>query len=239
MKQVLLASMVLALLLPSAAQVAQPAPSVQARPSQAVPANVPVVGAELAQMLNNLEQAAQTANVDVAKLRIEKWKADGSVKQQLQGNADSIQRNLTNALPGMIQQVRTNPQDLAASFKLYRNLNALYDVFSTLAESAGAFGPKNDYEALSTDVVNLDKLRLSLGNHLENLAVSKDQQIQQLRQDVQRAQAAATPPPPPKKIVVEDEQPKQHVVKKKATTKKPAEQQTKQPAQTPPNPGKQ
>src|SRR5208283_1400409 len=99
--------------------------------------------------LDKLQAAASQADIDIGHMRIEKWKADGESKRQAQSNADSVQRNLTSALPGLIEAVRSAPQDLNAEFKLYRILNALYDVMGSLAESAGAFGPKGDYEALS------------------------------------------------------------------------------------------
>src|SRR2546423_45334 len=76
-------------------------------------------------------------------------KADSADKQQAQANADSVERNLTAALPGMISAVRTAPQDMAANFKLYRNMNALYDVMKTLTEASAAFGQKQDYQTLA------------------------------------------------------------------------------------------
>ncbi len=90
--------------------------------------------------LERLQSAASQATVDLGNLRIDKWKADAESKQQARANVDSLQRNLTSALPGLIDAARLAPQDLSAEFKLYRNLNALYDVFASLTEAAGAFG---------------------------------------------------------------------------------------------------
>ena len=50
-------------------------------------------------LLSQLEQASQAAQVDLAKLRIEKWKADSGTKRQAQGNVESIQRNLQRRCP--------------------------------------------------------------------------------------------------------------------------------------------
>ena len=36
----------------------------------------------------------------------------------------------------MIAELRTSPESLASTFKLYRNLDALYDVFGSVVESA-------------------------------------------------------------------------------------------------------
>jgi len=41
----------------------------------------------------------------------------------------------------LLQRIKASPSSLNANFRLYRNMNALYDTFSALAESAGAFGP--------------------------------------------------------------------------------------------------
>ena len=57
-----------------------------------------------------------------------------ATKQQTLANVESIQRNLQSALPEIIAQLNNSPEDLGASFKLYRNLDALYDVFGSVVE---------------------------------------------------------------------------------------------------------
>jgi HPt (histidine-containing phosphotransfer) domain-containing protein len=168
--------------------------------------------------LDRLEAAASQATLDLGHLRIDKWKADGQSKQQAQANADSVQRNLTSALPGMIGAVRSAPQDLGAEFKLYRNLNALYDVFASLAEVTGAFGPKNDYQALAQQLEAIDSVRRNLGDALEQLTSSTQSELVQLRTQV-RAYRQAAAAAPPKKVVVDDTQSSKKTVHKK---KKPA-----------------
>ena len=61
---------------------------------------------QLNRLLSQLEQASQAAQVDLAKLRIEKWKTDSGSKRQTQGNVESIQRNLQTALPEMIAELQ-------------------------------------------------------------------------------------------------------------------------------------
>jgi len=166
--------------------------------------------------LDKLQAAAAQLNIEIGHMRIEKWKADGESKRQAQGNADSVQRNLTSALPGMIDSVRSAPQDLNAEFELYRNLNALYDVMGSLTESAGAFGPKADYDALAQQLQVIDSVRRDLGDGLEWLTSSTQLELNQLRTQVRTLQqAVAAPPAPPKKVVVDDTQPAQKTVHKK------------------------
>lgn len=169
--------------------------------------------------LDRLQSAASQASSDLAYMHIQKWKTDGETKQQAQSNADSIRRNLTEALPALISGVRNAPQDLAAQFKLYRNLNALYDVFASLTESAGAFGPKSDYEALAQQLAVVDSVRRNLGDNLESLASSTQTELNQLRMQVQTLQQrAATAATPPKKVVVDDNEPVKKTTKKKKST---------------------
>ena len=188
------------------------------KPATAVspPANGP--SSSVAADLDRLRAAASQANLEIAHMRIEKWKADPNSRQQAQGNADSLQRNLTSALPGLIDNFRAAPQDLTAGFKLYRNLNALYDVLASFTESAGAFGPKSDYEALAQQLMVIDSVRRDLGDNLETLSASTQSEMNQLRTQVRGLQAAAAAAPP-KKVVVDDTAPaKKSTHKKKAAT---------------------
>jgi hypothetical protein len=170
--------------------------------------------ASLQGMLAQIDQSAQQAALDIAKLRIEKWKADGNSKQQAQGNAESLQRNLTNALPGMTSAVRAAPQALAPAFKLYRNLSALYDVFTGLTESAGAFGPQQDFDALKQQTEAFDNYRRSLGDYLESLTAQRDSDLARAARVQQQAPAVV-----PKKIISDEDTPPP-TTKKKSTKKK-------------------
>lgn len=186
-------------------------------------------------MLAQLEDTSKTTQADLTKLRIERWKTDSSSKKQSLSDMESIQRNLQNALPEMIGQLRNAPEDMPATFKLYRNLDALYDVLGGVVESAGAFGPKDDFQALSNDLNSFEGTRKQLAERMNNLATSKEQEIVRLRADLKTAQAAI-PAAPPKKTVVDDNEPaKKPVVKKKPVAKKPAAPTASTtPAQTPP-----
>jgi hypothetical protein len=183
-------------------------------------------------LLGQLDTTSKATQADLAKLRIERWKTDGTTKKQALADVESIQRNLQNALPEMVGQLRNSPEDLAATFKLYRNLDALYSVVGGLVESAGAFGPKDDFQTLSNDLSSFEGARKQLAERLENLAGSKEQEIVRLRTELKTAQAAI-PATPPKKIVIDDtEPPKKPAVKKKPAPKKPAS--TTAPGTTPP-----
>jgi len=210
--------------------------SAQVVPSNPSPTPVPYASvSQLNTLLAQLEQSSATAQADLARVRVEKWKADGSYKRQVQANIESIQRNLKFALPEITSQLRNSPEDLAATFKLYRNLDALYSVMSNVTESAGAFGSKDEFQSLSNDISTFERSRIGFADRLENLASSKEAELTQLRGQLKALQAA--PPAPPKKVIVDDTEPPKKTPKKKkttpSTTTKPASQAPTSPP--PPN----
>jgi hypothetical protein len=189
---------------------------------------------EVNDLLAQLESTSKTAQIDLAKLRIERWKTDSGSKKDALAKVDSIQRNLQGALPEMIAQVRQGPEDLSATFNLYRDLDTLDSVFGGVVESCGAFGPRDDLQALSNDLDGLDKSLKAFSGRMEKLAASKEQEITRLRRDLKAAQAAI-PVEPPKKVVVDDTEPaKKPVPKKKPVAKKPAASSTTPATTTPP-----
>jgi len=171
-------------------------------PSAVSPSSNP---GDLGAMLQRLEQETSGLNADVGKLRVEKWKTDSATKHQTSENIGSIQRNITGALPGLITAVRSTPQSLAANFKLYRNLNALYDVVASVGESAGAFGKREEYDLIARHAADLDEDRRNYGEFLQRMTASADDRI--AAADREKAAIAAQPPPPPKRIIVDDNEP--------------------------------
>lgn len=170
-------------------------------------------------MLSQLEQVSQATQADLAKLRIEKWKTDSNTKRGSEADVESIQRNLQMALPEIIGQLRASPENIALTFKLYHNLDALYDVLGPVVESAGAFGPKDEFQSMQNDYTALERSRRDLAERMESLAGAKEGELTQLRGQVRQLQAAAAPPTPAKRVVVDDTEPEKKPVKKKSATK--------------------
>jgi hypothetical protein len=188
--------------------------------------------------IEKLEAAALQLNLDLGKLRIEKWKGGGTAKNEAQANASSVQRNLAAALPGLIGAVRSAPDDLNAQFKLYRNLNALCDVVNSLTDATHAFGPNSDYEALSQQSQALSGVRRNLGESLEQLTAATQQELKQARIQIKAQQeqlAAATAQPPKQVVVSQTEAPKKPVPKKKTAAKKPVSTNSGSPNSSAPN----
>jgi hypothetical protein len=219
----------------AAAQDSQPAAS----PSTPVSYNS---ASELNSLLSQLQQTSQSVQLDLASLRIEKWKADANTKQSTATDVNSIQRNLKEALPEITNRLKNSPESLPTTFELYRNLDALYEVFTSVVESAGAFGSRDEYQTLQSDLGAMQKSRRSFADRMDKLAGSKEAEILNLRTQLQKAQAVQEAAPPKKTVVDDtDDQAKKPVAKKKLIAKKPklATPNSGQPAQGPPSDGTQ
>jgi hypothetical protein len=218
------AVVVMALSLMAAAQAANNAPQSARAASGAV--SVASMN-EINNLLADVQRTSEATAVDIAALRVDKWKADSNSKRQAQENSNAILRNLQNALPSVMAEVRAAPENLGPQFNLYRNLDAIFDVLGSQAELAGAFGAKNEYQSLSRDLGNIERLRRTLAERIQNLASSRDTELARLRNEIRSAQASAAPP---KKVIVDDEEPPKKPVKKKA--RKPAAKPTTAPAES-------
>lgn len=175
---------------------------------------------QLNSMLTQLEQASQATQTDLSKMRIDRWKTDSGTKKQTQSNIESLQRNLQGALPEMVGQLKSSPENLTSTFKLYRNLDALYNVFGSVVEAAGAFGSKDEFQSLENDLSSLERSRRVFAERMETLAGAKEQELTRLRTQVQSAQSAASAAPP-KKVIVDDNEPPKKTTKKKTVPKPP------------------
>ncbi|HET6934550.1 MAG TPA: hypothetical protein VFI72_06900 [Candidatus Angelobacter sp.] len=193
----------LLLALPGYAQQAQP-PSA-AQPQQVQP--------DLGLIISQIQRVALATNGDLGKLRIEKWKADSEQKQQMQKVVDSLQRNITYAIPGLVADVQSTKGNVSSTFKLYHNLNVVYEFLSSLAEAAGAYGKKDEYEPLVNDATALDSARQNLSSYIEHAASNYEASLR-ARQEAAAAAAAQKTAP---KVIVDDEPP----------PKKPARKSTK------------
>ena len=177
-------------------------------PPQRIQAATPA--ANLNATLAQIQQAVQSTNADIGRLRIDKWKTDSDQKQQLRQVADSLQRNITNAMPGLISDVQASSGNVSTTFKLYHNLNVLYEFLSSLADAAGGLGKKEEYEPLANDASALDTARQGLSTYIEQTA---------LKLESARTPPAVTPSPqaaapaPPKKIIIDDIDPPKQPVK--------------------------
>ncbi len=156
--------------------------------------------------LLQIQQATSSASVNIGKLRIEKWKTDSQQRQQMQQVADSLQKNIANAVPGLISDVQSSRGGVLASFKLYHNLNVLYEFLSSMAEAAGAFGKREEYQPLESDAGALDSARQNLSLYIEQAAGKMEaaNRASAGSNAVQARQAPGTVVPGKKVVVIDD-----------------------------------
>jgi len=223
-------SCLLRLLLPMIATAAMGQGTVPKPPAAASPVPYTSVS-QLNLMLSEVEQASQAMLADLSKLRMDRWKTDSATKRNAEGDAQSVQRNLQSALPEIVGQLRSAPESLPVTFKLYRNLDALYEVFASVVESAGAFGSRDEYQSLQNDLSGLQRARRSFADRMDSLSNSKEQEVMQLRAQVHDLRAATTAaPPPPTKVVVDDTEPAKPARKKPSKSKQKAAATSSTPA---------
>jgi hypothetical protein len=172
-----------------------------------------------------IQQAAQAADVDLARLRIEKWKADSSERAQMQQLADSLHKNIAYALPDLLSGVRSSHGGVSATFKLYHNINVVFEYLDSLTDAAGSMGKSEEYESLSRDTTALDKARQHLSTYIEQAAATLESEARAATTSTTTA-PAATPQAPPKKIVVDND----------TAQKKPSTARNKKTSATPPKP---
>ena len=174
---------------------------------------------ELKAIIGDVQKVALSSNGDLGRLRIEKWKADGAQKQRMQKVAESLQRNINNAIPGLISDLQADPNSVTKAFKLYHNLNVVYEFMSPLAEVTSDYGKKEEYEPLASDAAALDKVRQDLSDYVERTATTLDAQVKRAAA-AQSAQAQTTVSQQPKKIIVDDDATPKKT--KKTVKKKPS-----------------
>src|SRR5882672_3703651 len=91
----------------------------QIEPANQQAVTPPVSYASLSQvssLLSQLDQQSQATQLDLAKLRIDRWKTDSNSKKQTLSNVESVTRNLHDALPGMMGELRSAPDSLVSTF---------------------------------------------------------------------------------------------------------------------------
>ncbi len=135
----------------------------------------------------------------VAGLRIAKWKAPGPVKDEAQGNAASITRDLQTTLPGLLTQSDAAPHSVANAFAVYRNLEALYEVLLRVAGTADLAAPDEESASLTHALGMLERTRRSLADSI--LLVSQAQETALAERRTTSVAAPSTTPAPQSTVV--------------------------------------
>jgi hypothetical protein len=153
-----------------------------------------------------MQPALDTLQHTLGVLRTEKWKTSSAVREETDTNISSIRRDLETTLPPLLATADGSPDSFSQVLPAFRNVEALYDVLLRVAEAGRISAPSQQNAALEQAMASLEAGRRALGDHLQSVAVARDQQLRDLQAAVRAippapvsVPAACPPPPPPKK----------------------------------------
>lgn len=132
--------------------------------------------------LIDLDRVSQATQSDIANMHVEKWKAgwksgflkDGAHKDQAQQAANSLQRNLANALPGLIHEVQSSRGGLSATFKLYDDVSLVCEAVDSLISASEIEGKKAEAATLTDDYSAMARIRRSLSNYIQQSSAAME-----------------------------------------------------------------
>ena len=155
--------------------------------------------------LADLERVTAATNSDIGNFsesgssRWKMWQKLNSRKRDEKQMAAAIQRNLTNAMPVLIHDVQSSRGSVSTTFKLYNNLNVVYETLDSLVETGDRDGKKRELGPLTNDLAAMGHVRQELSAYIEQASISLDNK----RQSYGAANATSAPArrPAPKKVV--------------------------------------
>jgi len=153
-------------------------------PAGVAPSNSGRMGATLQPSIRLVKEALSSLNID-------KWKASSAIKNEADGNLQSVQRDIDQTLPGLVMAADAAPDSAAKALPVFRNVDALYDVMLRLDAAGRLAAPKDQVGALDDALGSIADARRSLGDQLQANTEAQEQKMIRLQQ------AAARPAPPP------------------------------------------
>lgn len=153
----------------------------------------------------SLRSALAQTGTALSQVQIDRWKVSREWKGQLRSDANSIQQDLTNQLPGLFLAVQQSPRALEPQLNLMHNVDALYDVLVRITTAAGLTGGKTDAGILGNAVQQLESARKTAAGQLLQTASQQDRKITELQTRVQNViERESRVNTHPKTIVVEN-----------------------------------
>ncbi len=165
---------------------------------------------------------------------LNKWRGSAAVKQDVDGNLGSIQKDLQGTLPPLLKTADASPASVSASIPVLLNIDALYNVLLRVSISGKAGAPRDQQESIDGALSTLDRARRDLGERIARIASGQEKQLAALQTALQQqaasittmqqaAAAAATPPAPAPKPKKKKPAPKPAATTTPATPAKPAQ----------------
>lgn len=140
-----------------------------------------------------LQPALDALTQTLGTLRLDKWKAPVTLRDETETNIGSIRRDIDTTLPPLLASADAKPESVSQILPAFRNIEALYDVVLRVAQVARVSAPAPQSAALDQAMADLDSARRALGDRLQTAALAQEKQVA----DLQAALRAVPPPPPP------------------------------------------
>ncbi|HVA63482.1 MAG TPA: hypothetical protein VNF74_07140, partial [Terriglobales bacterium] len=149
--------------------------------------------------LTPLQAAVQAVDPDALHIA-------GDQKKALAQSQASLERNLTEAVPGLLAAFRKTPENMGAAFRLYRDLDAVLSVAQHSVEAIpNADQDGNDPSAaLASATSGLRDSLGKLGDWIEARGAANYASLERMRAQAAAAARPATAPPPPKTLIIND-----------------------------------
>ncbi len=165
----------------TALQATPPLNSPQASVAPAVPA------------LNDfLRPALDQVGSALNQVQIDRWKLSRPLKEQLQGDANSIQQDLSARIPALFQTAQQSPAQLGPQLGVMHNVDALYDVLVRITTAASIAGGKTDVAILDSALQRLESARKTAAAQLLEAASLRDMRITRFQTAAQAVQATGS-----------------------------------------------
>ena len=156
----------------------------------AAPAAAPVM--QSASVL--LQPGLDGVRAALREVRVEKWKTSGAVREEMEGDLGSIQRDLDGTLPELLRVADSSPDSMGKVLPAYRNVEALYDVLLRVASAARLAAPQAQSADLDAAMADLERGRRELGDQLQRSAEAVEKQVVDLRAALKAVPAPAPAP---------------------------------------------
>ncbi len=144
---------------PVAGVASAPAPAVVSAPCE----EVRPVAAEIASAVDAID--------------LDRWKLPREGKDQIDENVDSIRLDVSSTLPGLLDQAKAAPTELAQQWLVVQNVNALYDVLVRVTTTANLAASRSDAGVLTDAENQLGEVRKHLTATLIAATGNQDREV--------------------------------------------------------------
>lgn len=141
--------------------------------AQAADAPTAPTGNTSAVLKPSLDSIRQTLST----LRVDKWKLSGMLREETQGNIQSIHTDMDSTLPKLLDAADAPPVLMSHVLPATRNVDALYNVLLRVAATAKVSAPSEQSAALEESVTHLQQAKQVLENRILRQASALEKRV--------------------------------------------------------------